>query len=376
MSSTGRKKDYYEILGVPRNATKEEIKRAYRRLALQWHPDRNKSPEAEERFKEITEAYSVLIDDEKRRLYDLYGHEGLSGQYASQQEFQREAFRSSWRDIEEVLRDLGFGAFDSLFERLFRDIGFGWTGFGGEVRQERVYEVTVGMREAFNGGRVRLTVPVEEVCARCNGTGAEPGHLRVCRDCNGSGQVVYRRVSAGVFMTTVTTCRSCMGRGKVVEKACSVCAGRGVVRLNREVEVRIPRIVEDGQLIEVRDREVGNLRLLLRIDGGKHFRKVGQDVHVRVPITPSEAVLGTEVRFESFDGPITVRIPPGTRSGQRFAIRGRGWWGRDGGRGDLIVRVSIVPPDELTSELRGHYQAVYGVESSIGRRMRDGIKPP
>jgi molecular chaperone DnaJ len=181
------------------------------------------------------------------------------------------------------------------------------------------------MREAFNGGRVRLRVPVEEVCGRCNGTGAEPGHLRICRDCNGSGQVVYRRVSAGVFMTTVTTCRSCLGRGKVIEKACNACSGRGVVRLEREVDVRIPRVIEDGQLVEVDDRNLGRVRLLLRIDGGRHFRKVGQDVHVRVPITPSEAVLGTEVRFESFDGTVTVRIPPGTRSGTKFVVRGRGW---------------------------------------------------
>jgi len=374
MSRADRKKDYYEILGVPRNATKEEIKRAYRRLALQWHPDRNKSPEAEERFKEITEAYSVLIDDEKRRLYDLYGHEGLSGQYATQQDFQREAFRSSWRDIEEVLRDLGFGSFDSLFERLFRDVGFGWFGFGGERAPERVYEVRVGLRDAFNGGRVRLRVPVEEVCSRCNGTGAEPGHLRICRDCNGSGQVVYRRVSAGVFMTTVTTCRSCMGRGKVVERACTVCSGRGVVRQVRELDVRIPRVVEDGQLVEVNDRSVGQLRLLLRIDGGRHFRKVGQDVHVRVPITPSEAVLGTEVRFESFDGPVTVRIPPGTRSGKKFVVRGRGWWGRGGGRGDLVVRVTVVPPGDAP-ELRERYAEILRIESSIGDRMREGIRP-
>jgi len=204
------KRDYYEILGVSRNATKEEIKRAYRKLALKYHPDRNKSPEAEEKFKEISEAYAVLSDDEKRRQYDQYGFEGISGRYSWEDLYKT-------TDFESIFRDLGFGGFDTIF-----DMFFGGRGRRKERRIRRgadlQYEVTVTLEEAAKGINKEIEVPSIEICEACHGTGAEPGTKPTkCPKCNGTGEIRYTRTFGFSQFTTIRVCDKCGGRGYIIE---------------------------------------------------------------------------------------------------------------------------------------------------------------
>jgi molecular chaperone DnaJ len=227
MSENG--KDYYEILGVPRNATKEEIKRAYRRLALQYHPDRNKSPDAEEKFKEISEAYAVLSDDEKRRLYDMYGRAGVSQRYS-----QEDLFRSTWVDFDELFRDLGFGGFESIFERFF--------GFGkGPRRPAATYaDLELTLQDVLKGVSKEVSITTPATCERCGGTGGEPGYVEKCSACNGSGRKVERVQTGFMYFTSVTTCGSCGGTGLRIKRRCTVCGGRGFVERVDRVRVEVP----------------------------------------------------------------------------------------------------------------------------------------
>lgn len=359
-------KDYYEILGVPRNATKEEIKRAYRRLVLQYHPDRNKSPEAEEKFKEISEAYAVLIDDEKRRLYDMYGHAGVSGAYAKE-----DLFRGHEADFDEIFRDLGFGDFASIFERFFRDFGIGF-GFGRETHRT-ILDLELSLREAYTGTRRTIQIPSEVLCDECNGTGAERGGLRTCNVCNGRGQVVSRRQSGFVFMTVATTCSACNGSGRVIERYCKKCRGSGRITLTKDLVIEVPPGTRDGELLSVRaPRNVvpdGEVLVRVRIKRSRYAVVDGEDVHLHVPLLPSEAALGCRFKLNYFDGEIDVRVPPGSTSGEKQVIRGKGLRGQRG-RGDLIIHFQLTPPDEMSSELRRLYQEIYEIESRLGDRLR------
>ncbi|MDW8043772.1 MAG: DnaJ domain-containing protein [Nitrososphaerota archaeon] len=356
--SSRPKRDYYEVLGVPRNATKEEIKRAYRRLALQYHPDRNKSPDAEEKFKEISEAYAVLMDDEKRRLYDLYGHEGLSQAYARTEDI----FRGREADFEEVLRDLGFGDIGSIFEKFFRDWGLGF-GFGPEPEERPVVEVDVDIQDLYRGGRKRVRVPRTGVCGACHGTGAEGGRLRVCGVCGGSGHVVTRRRSGPVFMTVATTCGSCGGRGKVAEKACGACGGTGRSRVLEEVEFEVPPEAADGDVLRLWTRGGGDVYVRLRVRLPENVRLEGGDVHVEVPVTPSEAFLGSMVRFRFLGEQIEVRVPQGLGE---VRLKGKGLRGR----GDMVIHFRVVTPPDSDPRLRRLYEQLHELERQIGERMR------
>ncbi|MCS7117327.1 MAG: DnaJ domain-containing protein [Thaumarchaeota archaeon] len=359
--SSRPKRDYYEILGVPRNATKEEIKRAYRRLALQYHPDRNKSPDAEERFKEISEAYAVLSDDEKRRLYDLYGHEGISQTYAKTEDI----FRGREADFEEIFRDLGFGDIGSIFERFFRDFGFGFS-FGREPEERRLVEVEVDLKDLYYGGRRRVRVPRTVVCGSCNGTGAEGGRLKVCGVCGGSGQTVTRRRSGPVFMTVATTCSSCRGRGRMAERACGTCGGTGRVEVTEDVEIEIPPDVTDGDVMRLRSSGREELYIRFRLRVPENVRIEGNDVHVEVPVTPSEAFFGSKVRFRFLDELFEVRVPSGP---EPVRLRGRGLRGHYGS-GDLVVRFRVVTPTVSDGKLRKLYEQIHEIERTIGEKMR------
>ncbi|MEM4190028.1 MAG: DnaJ domain-containing protein [Candidatus Caldarchaeum sp.] len=359
-------KDYYEILGVPRNATKEEIKRAYRRLALQYHPDRNKSPDAEEKFKQISEAYAVLVDDEKRRLYDMYGKAGVSKTYSTE-----DLFRSTWFDFDELFRDLGLGDFESIFERFF--------GFRKRPRQPAptYVEAEISLSDVFNGGRKEVPLTLAETCSRCNGSGGEPGHVEKCTACNGTGQRVERVQTGFMYFTSVTTCSRCVGSGIIVKKACSVCKGRGQIEKTERVVVDIPAGSADGDtivlhgkgLFDPESRRRGDLIVRLKLRPGRQFMLDGDRLVMFLPVSPSEVAAGREISVKFFDSVLKVRARRENLDAP-IVFRGRGLPMRNGRRGDLEVRLKLVLPENVGPELLKVYGELLRYESSYMDEQR------
>ncbi len=352
-------KDYYEILGVPRNATKEEIKRAYRRLALQYHPDRNKSPDAEEKFKEISEAYAVLIDDEKRKLYDMYGRAGVSQTYSTE-----DLFRSTWFDFDELFRDLGFGGFESIFERFF--------GFGRRQRQPTptYVEAEVPLRTVFKGGSIEVPITITETCSRCNGSGGEPGSVEKCKFCDGTGQKVESVQKGFMYFTSVTTCSRCGGSGIFVKKACGLCHGKRLVEKVERIRVDVPAGVFNGDKIVLREKGMfdaavgkrGDLIISLRVNPGQNFRLDGDRLIMYLPVSPSEVAAGREITVPTFDGILKIKL---RRENLEVPItfKNRGLPLRNGSRGDLEVRLRLVFPKYLSPEHLRLYGEILPLES-------------
>jgi len=362
-------KDYYEILGVPRNATKEEIKRAYRRLALQYHPDRNKSPEAEEKFKEISEAYAVLIDDEKRRLYDMYGKAGVSQTYSKE-----DLFRSTWFDFEELFRDLGFGDLESIFERFF----------GYRRRPSKptstVVEVDVTISDLFKPTRKEVPITTYETCQRCGGNGGEPGFVEKCSTCNGTGQRVEKVQTGFMYFTSVTPCNKCGGSGLIIKKKCSLCRGRGVVEKVERVSVEISRGLGDGDVIVIPgrglyDRNVGargDLVVKLRLRPEKGFQVEGERLIMILPVSPSEVATEREVVLKYFDGLLRVRLRRDSLE-KPIILKGRGLPLKDGRRGDLEIRAKVVLPENIDQRQLRLYVQLLEEEASFMDEMRDRL---
>ncbi len=336
------KPDYYEILGVRRDATQEEIKRAYRKLARRWHPDANPGDkEAEERFKLLTEAYAVLSDPEKRARYDRYGHAGLeAGDVPAQ-----------WPDI--------FDIFDAFFEAA----GFGPSrgrriDIGGRDLRMAI-EIT--LEEAYRGVtktvRYRRVVP----CPQCHGSGAEsPDAVVTCPTCRGTGRVRYVRRAAFLEMSTVATCPECGGQGVVVSRVCGQCRGRGMIEAAETLEVPIPRGVENGEELRFpgmgdygpEGREPGDLCVEVRVLPHERFVREGDDLLAELEINPAQAALGDKVRFEGLGGPVEVQVAAGIQSGEEIVVRGAGMPRRRGrGHGNLRLTVRVkVPPARTRQE--------------------------
>lgn len=363
------KPDYYEILGVSRNASKEEIKQAYRRLALKYHPDRNKSPDAEEKFKLISEAYAVLSDDEKRKLYDMYGHAGLEGRYTSE-----EIFKGARIDIDEILRDLGFGlGFDRIFERFF-GFNIGSPFFWGQEsrgmgREPVVVDVDIELEDVLHGRRMEVEVPAMVQCSTCKGTGSMPdSRIITCKICKGTGQVkrVIEQSRLGTFVS-IEPCRECNGKGRIVERPCNACNGTGRVRRMEKVDVRIPPGLEDGTILRLdgygssryRDRDADRDEVYIRVRVKPHqfFKRSDSDIVYEANVSFTRLVLGGDVRVPLLDGGYyTLRIPPGTQPDTVFTIKGKGLPRYDGyGRGDQLVRINIkVPSPSTLNERQRH----------------------
>ncbi|MEM4287467.1 MAG: DnaJ domain-containing protein [Candidatus Caldarchaeum sp.] len=364
MAENGR--DYYEILGVPRNATKEEIKRAYRRLALQYHPDRNKSPDAEEKFKQISEAYAVLVDDEKRRLYDMYGKAGVSKTYSTE-----DLFRSTWFDFDELFRDLGLGDFESIFERFF--------GFRKRPKQPAptYVETEISLRDVFNGGRKEVPITTTERCPRCNGSGGEPGHVEKCTACNGTGQKVERVHTGFMYFTSVTTCSRCGGSGVMVKKACSTCKGRGHVEKTEKVVVQVPAGSADGDTVVLPGKGLfdpesgrrGDLFIRFRLRPGRQFMLNGDRLVMFLPVSPSEVAAGREISVKFFDGVLRIKLRRENLD-TPVVFRGRGLPLKNGRRGDLEVRLRLVLPEHVSSELLRIYGELLPHESAYMDEQR------
>ncbi|MBS7650123.1 MAG: molecular chaperone DnaJ [Candidatus Bathyarchaeia archaeon] len=346
-------KDYYEILGVSRDATKEEIKNAYRKLALKYHPDRNKSPDAEEKFKEISEAYAVLSDDEKRRTYDMYGRAGIGDRYRPE-----DIFRGV--DFEEIFRDLGFRFGFDIFDHFFGGRSWRIPQRGYDLQ----YDLEIGLEEAATGLEREISMSRVEDCATCGGSGAKPGtSLKTCPTCRGAGEIRRQQSAASGFFTftQITTCDRCRGKGQIVETPCNTCGGTGNVKRDRRLSIRIPPGVEDGATLRLRGEgdagprgsPPGDLYVTVHIRPHPIFERRGADLYCEVPITYTQAALGGKISAPALNGKIELRIPPGTQSGTIFKIAGKGMPKfNEYGRGDEYVRVNVTVPTRLTKRQR------------------------
>jgi molecular chaperone DnaJ len=345
------KRDYYEVLGVSKNASKDEIKDAYRKLALQYHPDRNKAADAEERFKEISEAYAVLSDSQKRQQYDTLGHAGFDQRYTAE-----DIFRGA--DFESILRDVGFG-FGDLFRTFFGG-GFGGGGFRERINkgQDLVYDLEITLEEAAKGAEKEILVPRTENCEVCGGSGASPGTSpQTCPKCNGSGRVRNMRRSSFAMYVQVTPCSNCRGRGMLIESPCKKCHGTGLVKKRRKISVKIPEGIDEGYQLRLRGEggmvpnggEPGDLYVLVHIAQHELFMREGDDLWYVLMIGYPQAALGAEVPVPTLDGSVTVKIKPGTQAGENIRLKGKGMPRFRGyGKGDLLVRVGISVPEKLT----------------------------
>lgn len=354
MTSTTEKRDYYEVLGVQKDATKEQIKGAYRKLALQYHPDRNKSPGAEERFKEISEAYAVLSDDAKRAQYDRFGHEGIQGRYSAE-----DIFRTT--NFDEILRDLGFGGFGGFSGNIF-DMFFGnMTGSGKGARRgaDLRYDLDLTLEQAASGLTTEIDVPRTERCPTCKGSGAKPGsNPRVCTECGGRGQV--QRVSSAGFaqFVRVETCRNCRGRGQILDNPCKECRGTGTVSRKRKILVKVPSGIDDESSLRLRGEgdagdsgsTVGDLYVVCHVLPHSFFRRQEKDLLCSVSINMADAALGTTIEVPTIDGKLAeVSVPSGIQSGAVLRLKGKGMPSLGGSsRGNQLVTVHVDVPTKLT----------------------------
>lgn len=339
------KRDYYEVLAVSRNAAEEEIKKSFRRLAKQYHPDANKEQGAEARFVEINEAYEVLSDPQKRAAYDRYGHAGLGN-----------GGGFGFEDIG------GFSSINDLFETFFATAGTQRrTGSqrGADIR----YELTITFEEAVFGCQKEIELPRWETCSSCRGNGAQPGTSTArCSACQGSGEI--RRVQQSIFgqFVNVTMCERCRGEGRVITTPCEKCRGQGRVRNNRVVVVNIPAGVDDGINVRVtgegevsaRGGTPGNLYVILSVKPHPFFKRQANDILYELPISFTQAALGDEVEVPTVDGKMTLlKIPAGTQSNRSFRLKGMGVpVVHSSARGDQHVIVKVVTPTNLTTEQR------------------------
>ena len=366
------KRDFYEILGVSRTATADEIKAAYRREAIKHHPDKNPgSKQAEEKFKELNEAYSVLSDAEKRRVYDQFGHAGVESAAGGQG-----GFRPGQNPFE------GMGGLGDIFGDIFEEAFGGGAGRrrgGGQSGRDLRVDKEVTLKEVVTGIDVTLDVPTFAACDVCGGSGAKPGtgHKR-CPDCQGRGQV---RVSQG-FFTMAQTCPRCRGYGEIIENPCQNCSGTGRIRRNRVVKVRIPPGVENGTTLRVtgageageRGGPAGDLYVVVRVAEDKRFERDGANLLTDASISFPMAALGGEIDVDSLDGKVKLKIPSGTQPGVHFRLAGHGLPHLRGkSKGDLFVRVQVEIPKKMSKEERLLVQQLAAKIGDTGVSKDEGV---
>ncbi len=339
------KRDYYETLGISRGASEEDLKKAYRRLAKQYHPDANKEQGAEARFIEINEAYETLSDPQKRAIYDRYGHAGLNGSSGA----------GGFGDFS------GFSSINDLFETFFAGATGTQRRTGTQRGADLRYDLTISFEEAVFGCQKEIELPRWEACSNCKGSGAQPGTSTTrCSSCQGTGEI--RRVQQSIFgqFVNVTMCERCRGEGKVITTPCEKCRGQGRVRNNRRVVVNIPAGVDDGINVRVtgegevssRGGTPGNLYVILTVKSHPFFKRQGNDILYELPISFSQAALGDEVEIPTVDGKSTMlKIPAGTQSNRSFRLKGMGVpVVHSSARGDEHVIVKVVTPTNLSPD--------------------------
>jgi molecular chaperone DnaJ len=343
------KRDYYEILGVGRDCDDPSLKSAYRKLALQFHPDRNPNDQqAEEKFKEAAEAYSVLSDPQKRAAYDRYGHQGLQG-FSANQGFDPNAFN----DFSDILGDL-FGFGDLFGGGARRGAGRNRATRGEDLR----YDLEMSLEDTIRGLSVEIQVPRMDVCSRCQGSGAEKTDgLVSCPMCHGRGEVVYQQS----FLQIRRTCSQCNGRGQIVRRPCTQCRGERQMRTERKLKVTIPAGVDTGTHLKLAHEgqsgfnggPAGDLYVVVKVKEHPIFERQGDDLFCIVPVNLAQAALGTEINLLTLDGLETVKVPEGVQTGSRIRLKNLGVPRLQGsGRGDLYVQVNVKVPAKLTREQR------------------------
>jgi molecular chaperone DnaJ len=345
----GHQRDYYDVLGVTRTAASDEIKSAYRKAALKWHPDRNpeNKSEAEVKFRECTEAYSVLSDAQKRQVYDTYGHAGLSGMGGGQG-FDNTVFQ----DFHDIFGD--FFGFEDLFGGGGGRRGRSRTQRGADLR----YDMSLTFEEASAGVTTKIKLPRQEYCGACNGTGAKKGTgVQTCEACKGRGQLAYQQG----FFTITRTCAACQGAGQIVRERCMECRGQGRLEREKTIELRIPPGVDTGTRLRVAGEgepgpnggPAGDLYVVLEVKEHPFFERRGADLYCTIPLSIAQATLGTELQLPGLNGEEKLKIPEGTQSGAVFRLKGRGLADpRGGGKGDLYYHVRVLTPTKLTREQR------------------------
>jgi molecular chaperone DnaJ len=346
------KRDYYEILGVTRAATEVEIKKAYRALAVQHHPDKNPGdPHAEEKFKECAEAYAVLSDEQKRAAYDRFGHQGVGAGAGG--------FGQGFSNIEDIFDIFGFG--DVFGQRTSRR---STVQRGSDLR----YDLEISLEDAAGGKEEKLRIPRLETCDECSGKGTEKGtHPETCITCGGSGQVRFQQG----FFSVQRTCSNCGGKGQIIKTPCKKCRGAGRIEKEKTLEIKIPAGVETGSRLRVNGEgeagvnggPAGDLYVVLHVAEHESFERQGENLYSAVPVSFAQAALGAEIEVKTLDGTENLKIPAGTQTGTVFRIKAQGM-PRLGGRGhgDLFVAVTLVTPKTLTKEQRKLLEQLAEVE--------------
>ena len=342
------KRDYYEVLGVTKTSTPDEVKQQYRKLALKFHPDRNKSAEAAEHFKEISEAYAVISDPEKKQLYDQHGHQGVDGRYST----------------EDIFQGAQGGGFDSIFETLFGRGGGGGRGggfgFGQQQRRQqgddRLYETFLTLEDVLHGKKIEIDLQKQILCDACNGTCCKPGTSKKrCTTCNGQGQVSQRRTMGFASFVTATTCPKCKGQGSEIESPCDECRGQGVRRGNKRVTFSIPPGVDTGEYTvpnegdEVADGNNGDLIVRVKIKPHPQFKRDGRDIFYDQDISMVDATLGCEIVVPTLHGQEKIKVSSGSQPNTIIKLKGKGVTHIQAhGKGDQFVRLVVNIPKKLS----------------------------
>ena len=334
---------------MQKGATKDQIKDAYRKLAMQFHPDRNKAPDAEARFKEISEAYAVLSDDEKRKQYDSFGREGVYQRYS-----QEDIFRGA--DFGEFFRGVGIGGFDEIFSQFFGG------GGGRQVRggEDLTYHLQVNLEDLVQESNKEVEIPRSEVCQNCGGSGAKPGTSpHRCQTCGGTGQVQKVQAAGFARLVRITACNKCGGRGYLIDDPCKECRGRGTVERTRKIRIMIPAGVEDGHTLRLRGEgnageagePPGDLYVVVNVIPHRVFARQDSDIYLEMKVGVVQAMLGSELTVPTLYGDVKLSVPNGTQPGTVVKVKGRGLPKYGGwGKGDQYVKVNVEVPRSLTGQ--------------------------
>jgi len=349
------KRDYYEVLGVNKSSSSDEIKSQYRKLALKFHPDRNKSPDAQEHFKEISEAYAVLSDSSKRDLYDKHGHEGVDGRYSTE-----DIFRGAGGNFNDIFNDLfggqgrrGGGGFGSVFENLFGGGG----GFGRSRGNDLLHECYITLEDVLHGKQIELDLQKFVDCPDCNGTGCKPGSSKsTCKDCGGYGQVRVRRNMGGMILESTQPCGKCQGSGKIFDNPCKKCQ-RGKVKGTKHLSFNLPSGIDNGDYViqgegeSIPDGDNGDLIVRVRVEPHNLYRRDGVDLYCDARISMVDATLGTEIDVKTLEDVEKVKIESGTQPNSILKIKSQGLPSQNSKRrGDLFVHVVVEIPKKLSKQ--------------------------
>ena len=348
-------KDYYDILGIKKDADKTEIKKAFRKLAQKYHPD--KADGDEKKFKEANEAYTVLSDEKKRQQYDTYGHAGaqagFGGAGAGAQGFDFSGFDFS--GFQGGAGQGGFSAGGFNFDDIFS--GFGGVGHRQRVGEDIAVNLKISFKESVFGAEKTFYVKKDVSCKDCSGTGAEGQKLKTCPDCNGSGYIVKEQRTIFGITSVQQACTTCFGDGKIPEKNCKTCSGKGIVHQKEEINVKIPAGVEKGSRLRIRQKgnaiqggENGDLYIYLEVEADKRFEKLGYDLSTELEISITDAVLGAVKEVETIDGKVKIKIPLGTSDGAILKVKNEGVVKPDKSRGVLYLKIKINIPQKLNRE--------------------------